>query len=112
MSNIANRPDSASGSDLAALEKGNEGHDLVQTSAGSAHEGSAEPQEGGTKAWLAVAGSAAGMFVSFGWVNCIGLFQAEYEINQLKSYSTSDVAWITSMECKDGQLSFPRLLLT
>lgn len=33
------------------------------------------------------------------WVNCIGLFQAEYETNQLKDYSRSDVSWITSMEC-------------
>ncbi|KAJ9138316.1 MFS general substrate transporter [Coniochaeta hoffmannii] len=38
------------------------------------------------------------MFASFGWVNCIGLFQAEYETNQLKGYSSSDVAWITSLE--------------
>jgi hypothetical protein len=34
--------------------------------------------EGGTKAYLAVLGAFTGMFVSFGWVNCIALFQAEY----------------------------------
>jgi hypothetical protein len=28
------------------------------------------------------------MFVAFGWVNCIALFQAEYETNQLKDYSS------------------------
>ena len=39
--------------------------------------------EGGTKAYLAILGAFTGMFVSFGWVNCIALFQAEYEINQL-----------------------------
>jgi hypothetical protein len=35
--------------------------------------------EGGIKAYLAVAGAFARMFVSFGWVNCIAIFQAEYE---------------------------------
>jgi hypothetical protein len=43
-------------------------------------------------------GASAALFVSFGWVNCIGLFQAEYETNQLKDYSSSDVSWITSIE--------------
>lgn len=61
--------------------------------------------EGGTKAWLAVAGSSAALFVSFGWVNCIALFQAEYETNQLKNYTSSEVSWITSMECMMLRLS-------
>lgn len=55
--------------------------------------------EGGLQAWMTVAGASVALFVSFGWVNCIGLFQAEYETNQLKDYSSSDVSWITSMEC-------------
>ncbi|GIJ92456.1 hypothetical protein Asppvi_011438 [Aspergillus pseudoviridinutans] len=54
--------------------------------------------DGGLQAWLTVAGASVALFVSFGWVNCIGLFQAEYETNQLKDYSSSDVSWITSME--------------
>ncbi|CAG8906182.1 unnamed protein product [Penicillium egyptiacum] len=54
--------------------------------------------EGGLQAWLTVAGASVALFVSFGWVNCIGLFQAEYETNQLKDFSSSDVSWITSME--------------
>jgi hypothetical protein len=56
--------------------------------------------EGGTKAYLAILGAFTGMFVSFGWVNCIALFQAEYKINQLKDYTTSEVSWITSTECR------------
>jgi hypothetical protein len=56
--------------------------------------------EGGTKAYLAILGAFTGMFVSFGWVNCIALFQAEYEINQLKDYTTSEVSCITSTECR------------
>lgn len=31
--------------------------------------------EGGSEAWLTVAGCSACLFVSFGWVNCIGVFQ-------------------------------------
>ncbi|KAF3484367.1 riboflavin transporter MCH5 [Arthroderma uncinatum] len=54
--------------------------------------------EGGFEAWLTVSGASAALFVSFGWVNCIGLFQANYEINQLKGYSSSTISWITSME--------------
>ncbi|KAL4767261.1 major facilitator superfamily domain-containing protein [Aspergillus nidulans var. acristatus] len=57
-----------------------------------------EPPEGGSKAWLCLIGASFAMFVSFGWVNCIALFQAEYETNQLKQYSQSTVSWITSME--------------
>lgn len=55
--------------------------------------------EGGFKAWLTVSGAAAALFVSFGWVNCIALFQANYEMNQLKRYPRSTISWITSMEC-------------
>jgi len=55
--------------------------------------------EGGTKAYLAIVGAFTGMFVSFGWVNCVALFQAEYETNQLKQYTSSEVSWITSIEC-------------
>ncbi|RSL90171.1 hypothetical protein CEP51_000864 [Fusarium floridanum] len=54
--------------------------------------------EGGTRGWLTVAGSSAALFATFGWVNCIGLFQAQYEQVQLKDYSSSDIAWITSIE--------------
>ncbi|KAL5041166.1 hypothetical protein BDW71DRAFT_213274 [Aspergillus fruticulosus] len=57
-----------------------------------------EPPEGGSKAWLCLIGASFAMFVSFGWVNCIALFQTEYETNQLKQYSQSTVSWITSME--------------
>jgi len=55
--------------------------------------------DGGRQAWLTVAGASVALFVSFGWVNCIALFQSEYETNQLKDYSSSEVSWITSMEC-------------
>jgi hypothetical protein len=109
MSNAASRPDSVSGSDPAALEKGPAVQNLVELAAGAVEQKPVELKEGGTKAWLTVVGSAVGMFVSFGWVNCIGLFQAEYETNQLKDYSSSDVAWITSLECKTILVTFALL---
>lgn len=54
--------------------------------------------EGGTKAWLTVAGAAACLFVSFGWVNCVGIFQDYYETHQLKAYTPSEVAWIPALQ--------------
>lgn len=54
--------------------------------------------DGGTKAWLAVAGSSACLFVSFGWINCIGVFQDYYQTHQLREYSPSQIAWIPSLQ--------------
>jgi MFS family permease len=38
------------------------------------------------------------LFVSFGWLNCVGVFQSYYQANQLRDYSPSTVAWISSCE--------------
>ncbi|CAG8954951.1 hypothetical protein HYFRA_00008640 [Hymenoscyphus fraxineus] len=54
--------------------------------------------DGGLEAWLVVAGGWCCMFTSFGWVNCIGLFQEYYENNLLQEYSSSTISWITSIE--------------
>ncbi|MCJ1382992.1 hypothetical protein MMC17_006105 [Xylographa soralifera] len=54
--------------------------------------------EGGRRAWLTVAGASACLFVSFGWVNCAGIFQEYYQSNQLKQYSPSDIAWIPALQ--------------
>ncbi|KAH6708725.1 major facilitator superfamily transporter, partial [Leptodontidium sp. MPI-SDFR-AT-0119] len=54
--------------------------------------------EGGPTAWLAVAGATACLFVSFGWVNVIGVFQEFYQSHQLRDYSPSDIAWIPSLQ--------------
>ncbi|KAL6713045.1 hypothetical protein ACLMJK_009441 [Lecanora helva] len=72
--------------------------DATEPQSASSAPGPQEPPDGGTKAWLTVAGASAGLFVSFGWCNCIGLFQAQYEGNQLKEYTSSQVSWITSAE--------------
>ncbi|KAK7413061.1 hypothetical protein QQX98_008069 [Neonectria punicea] len=83
--------DSSTTLDEAALESGPKSPPPVD-------EKHQVPSEGGARAWLTVAGSSAALFVTFGWINCIGLFQAQYEMDQLKEYSTSSVSWITSVE--------------
>ena len=56
--------------------------------------------EGGAKAWLTVAGASACLFVSFGWVNCVGIFQEYYQTHQLKEYTASDIAWIPALQSR------------
>ena len=65
--------------------------------------------DGGKKAWLTVLGSSACMFVSFGWVNCVGVFQEYYQANQLKAYSASDIAWIPALQSRSS-ISCPQVL--
>ncbi|KAF2203257.1 MFS general substrate transporter [Delitschia confertaspora ATCC 74209] len=54
--------------------------------------------DGGVKAWLVVAGAWSLLFVSSGWINCIGIFQAQYEAHQLQHLTSSTIAWIPSLE--------------
>ena len=54
--------------------------------------------DGGTKAWLCVLGGFCCLFCSFGWINCIGVFQAYYQTHQLADYSPSSISWISSLE--------------
>jgi MFS family permease len=54
--------------------------------------------DGGLTAWLCVFGAFCSLFASFGWINCIGVFQDYYQTHQLSEYSPSTVAWIPSLE--------------
>ncbi|KAK9781096.1 putative Riboflavin transporter MCH5 [Seiridium cardinale] len=54
--------------------------------------------DGGKKAWLSVAGASCCLFCSFGWINCVGIFQDYYQQNQLAAYSASQIAWIPSLQ--------------
>lgn len=54
--------------------------------------------DGGLRAWLVVAGAFATNMCAFGWINCIGVFQAYYQTNYLSSYSPRDISWIASLE--------------
>ncbi|CAK7227528.1 hypothetical protein SBRCBS47491_006600 [Sporothrix bragantina] len=50
------------------------------------------------RALATLLGSFCVMFSSFGWINCIGVFQQYYETHQLQGYSDSTVSWIISAE--------------
>lgn len=54
--------------------------------------------DGGMKAWLTVIGSFCCLFVSFGWINSIGVFQQYYQTHQLSNLSASTIAWIPGLE--------------
>jgi hypothetical protein len=54
--------------------------------------------DGGKAAWLTVAGAAACLFCSFGWVNCVGIFQEYYSTHSLSSYSQSQISWIPTLQ--------------
>ncbi|RMZ85800.1 hypothetical protein DV737_g383, partial [Chaetothyriales sp. CBS 132003] len=54
--------------------------------------------DGGLRAWLVVLGAFCSLIVSFGWINCIGVFQAYYETHQLREYSSQEIAWVPSLE--------------
>ncbi|KAL2828949.1 major facilitator superfamily domain-containing protein [Aspergillus cavernicola] len=56
------------------------------------------PPDGGLRAWSTVVGAFCGMFVSFGWISCIGVFIDYYKAHQLKDVDTSTITWITSLE--------------
>jgi MFS family permease len=54
--------------------------------------------DGGLEAWLVVLGGWCCLFCSFGWINCIGVFQDYYQLHMLSHYSSSTVSWIPSLE--------------
>ena len=54
--------------------------------------------DGGKDAWLCLLGGFCCLFCSFGWLNCLGVFQNYYQFNQLRDHSPSTIAWIASLE--------------
>jgi hypothetical protein len=58
------------------------------------------PPDSGLKAWSAVLGGWCCLFCSYGWINCIGIFQNQYQEHQLSEYAPSTVAWISSIEVR------------
>lgn len=54
--------------------------------------------DGGLEAWLVVLGGWCSLVCSFGWINCIGIFQDYYQLHPLSEYSSSTVSWIPSLE--------------
>jgi MFS family permease len=54
--------------------------------------------DGGKQAYLTLLGGFCCLFCSFGWLNCLGVFQNYYQMNQLRDYSPSTIAWIPSIQ--------------
>lgn len=54
--------------------------------------------DGGLRAWLVISGSWCCMFWSFGYVNAFGVLETYYLQTTLSKYSSSDVAWISSLQ--------------
>ena len=54
--------------------------------------------DGGLEAWLVVLGAWCCLFVSFGWITSIGVFQDYYQNHQLRNYSSSTISWIPSLQ--------------
>ncbi|CEI61304.1 hypothetical protein FVEN_g5976 [Fusarium venenatum] len=61
-------------------------------------ENPAWPIDGGHRAWLSTFGAWWAMFITFGWVNSLGVFQSYYEQNLLQKYLPSQIAWIASVQ--------------
>ena len=59
---------------------------------------SADFPDGGFEAWLVILGGWCCLFVSFGWITSIGVFQDYYQSHQLSNYSSSTVSWIPSLQ--------------
>lgn len=54
--------------------------------------------DGGLRAWLVVSGSWWYLFFSFGYVNAFGVLESYYLRTTLSNYSSSDIAWISSLQ--------------
>ncbi|KIW86737.1 uncharacterized protein Z519_12650 [Cladophialophora bantiana CBS 173.52] len=56
------------------------------------------PPDGGWEAWIVVFGSFFAFMCSFGWLQCIGIFQDYYQNDLLRGMSPSSIAWISSVQ--------------
>ncbi|THU80147.1 MFS general substrate transporter [Dendrothele bispora CBS 962.96] len=54
--------------------------------------------EGGFRAWATMAGSWGVMFISFGMTQAYGVFQDYYTLVLLPNHTTSQIAWIGSLQ--------------
>ncbi|PIL27907.1 MFS general substrate transporter [Ganoderma sinense ZZ0214-1] len=60
--------------------------------------------DGGLRAWLVVFGVSLGMGAFIGPMNAWGTWQAYYQDNLLQDRSSSDIAWIGSVQTAAGRL--------
>lgn len=53
--------------------------------------------DGGSRAWLVIFGATTSMAATYGLMTGVGLFQVYWKEHQLKSYSSTEIAWIISV---------------
>lgn len=53
--------------------------------------------DGGTRAWVVIFGATISMAATYGLMTGVGIFQVYWKENQLRSFSTTYIAWITSV---------------
>ncbi|KAK7205181.1 major facilitator superfamily domain-containing protein [Myxozyma melibiosi] len=56
------------------------------------------PPDKGFRAYMCIFGAFWGIFASFGYVLVIGMFEEYYQSHQLKTYSASQISWISSLQ--------------
>lgn len=56
------------------------------------------PIDTGRHAWLTTFGAFWSLFITFGWVNSLGVFQSYYERSLLSTYTPSTISWIASVQ--------------
>ncbi|KAJ4259560.1 hypothetical protein NW762_007489 [Fusarium torreyae] len=96
--NLAELPGSLSGSETERPQDANPEAALDQQASDAARAHDDGPPDGGTAAWMVVLGAWCCSFCSPGWINSMGSFQEYYQREPLKDYSSSDIAWIPSLE--------------
>ncbi|KAF5986912.1 major facilitator superfamily transporter [Fusarium coicis] len=94
----AELPDTLSGSETERPQDANPEAALDQQAGDAAKAHDEGPPDGGTAAWMVVLGAWCCSFCSPGWINSMGSFQEYYQREPLKDYSSSEIAWIPSLE--------------
>ncbi|KAF5694983.1 major facilitator superfamily transporter [Fusarium globosum] len=94
----AELPDTLSGSETERPQDANPEAALDQQASDAVKPHDEGPLDGGTAAWMVVLGAWCCSFCSPGWINSMGSFQEYYQREPLKDYSSSEIAWIPSLE--------------
>ena len=59
---------------------------------------SSGPPNGGTQAWLRVAGAFFIFFITWGTASSFGVYQDYYQVHLLSNYSVSTISWIGTVQ--------------
>lgn len=81
--------------------------DAVMTTPKEASSAASEFPDGGLEAWTTVLGGWCCCLCSYGWLSSIGVFQTYYEEQLLRSYSSTEISWILSVQVFTLTVSAP-----